>query len=400
MTALRLRRPSTRRAPAPVLAAAGLVLLAGCDSEPTGPAGPTVATVAVTGPPGELRIGETLQLTATLRDAQGGQVTGPAVTWESSDAAVATVSPEGRVEGIGHGDATITASAQGRSGSRSVAVRPAECLPSAATRSIEVGDTLLGELGQSDCFLFDRNAQGWLLTVTERRRLLLDLTSESFDAVLVLSDLDLQVLTGDDDGGEGTNARIAWIFEPGTYILWAISYAEGEVGGYGLSVQPQADTSCEETLGSVAPGSAVTGALTHASCIIPSGHFADPWSLVLEATTLLRFDLTSPDLDSHVSVVDANGILLGEDDISGDGLNARLDLELPPGSYTVWASSYWTGEVGPYELRLTALGAATAPILTPSGDAGARTRPGPGHRADGSGLARILERLGPGAPDR
>ncbi len=372
MTASLARRAPFRGGSPTLAGVLALLLVAACDSGPVAPPGPTVASVSIVASVGDLQIGETAQLSAILRDAQGGPVTGAAITWSTSDGSIASVSDGGLVTGLGNGNVTITASAQGRSGTIGIPVRPPDCLVEAATRSIAVGETLAGSLERNDCFIFDRNAQGWRLSVSERTRLLMDLTSSAFDAILLVTDLDLQILTGDDDGGEGSNARLAWIFQPGDYILWALSYEEGEVGGYGLSVQLQADTSCEDPVGAVTPGAAVTGALTHTSCIIPSGHFADRWSLELAAPAHLRFDLTSPVLDAHVSVLDAEGTLLGEDDLSGDGLNARLDLELAAGSYTVWASSFWTGEVGPYELRLTPL----------------------------AGGAALPTRLDPGAPDR
>lgn len=52
-----------------------------------------------------------VQLTVTVRDAQGDIVPGALVTFRTSDAAVATVTPTGTVSGVAPGPATITASA-------------------------------------------------------------------------------------------------------------------------------------------------------------------------------------------------------------------------------------------------------------------------------------------------
>jgi uncharacterized protein YjdB len=63
------------------------------------------------------------QLTATLRDALGNVLTGRTVTWSSSRTSVATVNQNGLVTAQDEGDATITATAEGRSGTALVRVR-------------------------------------------------------------------------------------------------------------------------------------------------------------------------------------------------------------------------------------------------------------------------------------
>jgi uncharacterized protein YjdB/alpha-tubulin suppressor-like RCC1 family protein len=72
-----------------------------------------VATVTITPGSAGLLPGQTIALTATPRDAAGGQLTGRAVTWTSSAAAVATVTSNGVVTGIAAGSARITANIEG-----------------------------------------------------------------------------------------------------------------------------------------------------------------------------------------------------------------------------------------------------------------------------------------------
>jgi hypothetical protein len=82
-----------------------------------------VASVAVVAPAPSVLAGRTLQLTATLRDAQGNPLTGRVVTWSTSTASVATVSNAGLVTGVAAGGpVTITATSQGKSGSVSLVV--------------------------------------------------------------------------------------------------------------------------------------------------------------------------------------------------------------------------------------------------------------------------------------
>jgi hypothetical protein len=81
-----------------------------------------VASVTVTPGSATIAVGATAQLTATLRDAQGNVLTGHTVTWSSSDAAKASVSPAGLVTGLAVGSATITALSEGVSGSAVISV--------------------------------------------------------------------------------------------------------------------------------------------------------------------------------------------------------------------------------------------------------------------------------------
>jgi uncharacterized protein YjdB len=85
---------------------------------------PTVASVAVSAPAGEVIAGETMQLSATPLDDEGKPVQGRTMAWSSDNAAVATVSDAGLVTGVAPGSATISAAADGRTGTRSITVLP------------------------------------------------------------------------------------------------------------------------------------------------------------------------------------------------------------------------------------------------------------------------------------
>src|SRR3989449_1970927 len=82
-----------------------------------------VKTVTVSPPTATVALGQTVQLTATLRDASGNVLTGRTVTWSSSNLAVATVSGSGLVTaGAVASQATITATSEGQSGTATVTV--------------------------------------------------------------------------------------------------------------------------------------------------------------------------------------------------------------------------------------------------------------------------------------
>ncbi|HET6679607.1 MAG TPA: Ig-like domain-containing protein [Gemmatimonadaceae bacterium] len=74
------------------------------------------ASVSIAPNSGSVVQGGALQLSATVRDAQGNTLAGRPVTWSSSDESVASVSSSGRVVGIAEGSFTITARSDAASG--------------------------------------------------------------------------------------------------------------------------------------------------------------------------------------------------------------------------------------------------------------------------------------------
>ena len=102
---------------------------------------PPVVTVTVSPASSSLIAGETQQLTAALRDAHSNMLTGRVVTWVSNAPGVATVSSTGVVTAVSAGDATITATSEGQSGTASVTVPPvpvASVIVSPATANVVV----------------------------------------------------------------------------------------------------------------------------------------------------------------------------------------------------------------------------------------------------------------------
>ena len=67
-------------------------------------------------------VGANVQMSATTLDASGNTLTGRTVTWSTSDAVIASVNTSGSVTGESIGEATITATSEGRNGSASITV--------------------------------------------------------------------------------------------------------------------------------------------------------------------------------------------------------------------------------------------------------------------------------------
>jgi len=108
-------------------------------------AGAPVATVTVTPASASVQAGQTVQLTATLKDANGNILTGRVVTWSSNNTSVANVNSSGLVTGNGAGSATITATSEGKSGTSAItvtAVPVASVTVTPATASVPAGGTV------------------------------------------------------------------------------------------------------------------------------------------------------------------------------------------------------------------------------------------------------------------
>lgn len=105
------------------VAAAGLWAVA-CRDNPTTPAHQhTTAVVAVDKTSLNLQVGDFANLTARPTCACG-EATSAAVSWTSSNDAVATVSPTGVVTAVAFGTATVTATADGKATNVAVTVQP------------------------------------------------------------------------------------------------------------------------------------------------------------------------------------------------------------------------------------------------------------------------------------
>ena len=209
-----------------------------------------IASITVAPTNDTLLIGETVQLTATLRDAANNIVTRP-VAWSSPLPTVATVSNSGLVTAVGEGTATITATADGRSATASIRVF-SRCSTIFAV-PIAVGQTINGALTSTDCKFDDPDntyADGYAITVTTATNVQIDMTA-TFDTYLYLVELlptgNLVLRAQNDDVDPDdetdpndpvdTNSRITFTLQPNlSYFILANSYEANTLGDYQLKV--------------------------------------------------------------------------------------------------------------------------------------------------------------------
>ena len=95
--------------------------------------GAAVASVVMSPTTWSGTLGQTVQFTATLKDAAGNVLTGRTVTWSSSDNNVISIAANGLATNTGVGTATVTATAEGQSAQAQVTVTSAANAPAAVT---------------------------------------------------------------------------------------------------------------------------------------------------------------------------------------------------------------------------------------------------------------------------
>jgi len=114
-----------------------------------------VVSVVVSPDTATRTVGQTLQLTATPRDSIGGALTGRTVAWSSSDTAKATVSSSGLVTAKAVGTATITATAEGKTGSAALTVVPVVATVASVTVTPATATLFIGATQQLTATLKD-----------------------------------------------------------------------------------------------------------------------------------------------------------------------------------------------------------------------------------------------------
>jgi uncharacterized protein YjdB len=299
---------------------------------------PGAAEVVVGGPP--------VQLTAQARSGAGTPLARP-VQWVSQQTAVATVSATGLVTAASPGTATITATSDGVSGAVTVQVLPDPCT---VVRTLQVGQLFTGTLTATDCRLSDNTPiQVFEFTLSTRATVEILMNSTTVDPYLFLANDSLLVLDEDDDGGVGLNARILRRLDPGRYFVIANTFAAGTFGSYQLVVQP-APAACV-TGRTIAIPSTTDATLSTTSCRQRDGSFENRYDITLAQPRALRIDMTSTAVDPYLVLLDDNEAVIAKNDDGGAGTDARLEVELAAGTYTILTRGR-PGETGAYRLQV------------------------------------------------
>jgi len=245
---------------------------------------------------------------------------------------------------------------------------PPKVLEPVGRGPIQPGETVQGALplGGTEVWYFDAQ-EGQYVTIG------LDAVDpDALDAYLEFYNEDGLLIAEDDDGGEGTNARIVDfpVITPGTYTIYALTY--GGEGDYTLSLEFAEEPS---TGGTIEYGQTVEEMLAEG---MRHGWFfqGDEGNVVTIAMSAL-----GDELDCYLGLYDPNGLALTDDDDSGEDLDALIEYyELPAdGTYHIVAQGALFGEAGAYKLTLDRTEMVVEGILTYGETVNATLEPGRRH---------------------
>jgi S1-C subfamily serine protease len=102
-------------------------------------------------------------------------------------------------------------------------------------------------------------------------------------------------------------------------------------------------------------GPVVRGQLNENSNVLPDGSYFNAYSFEGRAGQSVLIEMVSQEVDSYLILLSPDSDFNVQDDDSGGGLNAALNVQLPAsGRYIILANSFAEGEAGAYQLRLSA----------------------------------------------
>ncbi|MCD9026893.1 hypothetical protein LDO26_01515 [Luteimonas sp. BDR2-5] len=171
----------------------------------------------------------------------------------------------------------------------------------------------------------------------------IDMQSDDFDAVLRIEGNG--VSTSNDDGGEGSNARLNVVLKPGRYTLTADGYSDRINGLYRLSVvERDIPAGALAGGGTIALDSESTGFLQGTPAV---------YRFTLPQRRLVTIDMRSSEFDSVLKLT-GNGVERSDDD-GGEGLDARIVAPLDAGEYSIEANAL-SDAAGMFTLSLATSG--------------------------------------------
>ena len=206
-----------------------------------------------------------------------------------------------------------------------------------------------GRWTTEDCesaFLPDSDAYTYRFDVTETAWVHIDLESDEGDSFIHLMTGEGGRVAHDDDGGPALDSRIEVELERGAYLVEAATGGGRMRGPADFTLTIFVSGACEPVaLGVLEPDVtlAAESVWTHDDCgaRYREDTPAQTYRFELAEDGLVRVDLVSDDGDPYLFLLDAGGGYIYSDDDGGTEYNARIENELPAGSYRVEATTYF-----------------------------------------------------------
>jgi len=272
----------------------------------------------------------------------------------------------------------------------------------AAQIPIRAGQTVTGRLVPTDQAFSDGSRYKlYAFAGNKGDTVAVDLSSDDFDANLLVADASGNTLARNDDSGEKCNARLTFVpASTGNFRIYANSSAQAELGAYKLTLsrgaaRAAADTVCRgfgQVAGLIEVGQTITGALSSEDPEFPSDStYFERWILPVRANQAFTVDLTSDDFDAYLLLTRGRGEKVKENDDGGGGCNARLVYTAEddhPLRIVVNTASRPRRQTGRFTLKVSA-GASTT---DPKGNC--RSNSGPGAAAGAGAVSARQASMG------
>ena len=205
---------------------------------------------------------------------------------------------------------------------------PAAAIPVAVGESIE-GELLAGDI---DYFRVSVSSAGRLVA----------LTTGSTDAYGFIEDSSGNVLSRNNDSGEGDNFLVSAVVEPGTYYIGVLGANTSITGAYTLTLHLDDDSNpamaTPVAVGESIEGELLAGDIDYFRVIVGSAGRLIVW--------------TTGSTDTYGFIEDSAGNVLNENDDSGEGDNFRVGVDVEPGTYYIGMHGANTSITGAYTLTL------------------------------------------------
>ncbi len=286
-----------------------------------------------------------------------------------------------------------------------------------APRPLSVGQSLTGELSQSDTQRRSGKFEDvYLIQGRQGERVDLRLLSESFDPYLVVSGPSGFSMANDDEEGqsESTNSRLVLqLPADGTYRVSVTSFRAGETGAYRIQAStPAANVAVSRPVPAtpIRIGQTVNGSLARGDGQMASGEFQDQYRFSARRGDRVRIEMVGAgDMDTMLMLRRPDGSQDSNDDAEFNGeqsLNSRIDTVLAEdGDYVIVATTYRPNTTGGYRLSLQQSpglprqarvpgGAHVIAVLVGVADYGGRINPLPNTDDDASELYNSLRNAG------
>ena len=160
-----------------------------------------------------------------------------------------------------------------------------------------------------------RQAAGWRLVLPETTHVRIDVTSAAFNPAVLVTDSTGWLVAG--DHRIIPSMHVVRTLPTGAYNVWAASPGLTATGAFSLSAQTVTPCAPSDSVGAIAIGQTVAGALTLADCYeMPLGYLAEWRTLAIPAATAIRARILNATTVALVILTDSLG---GSSAVAWDG---------------------------------------------------------------------------------